>query len=64
MPAEKKYWLWQNQSGSRGGMSLGNTKTIPKYRYKGTKPVKKLKDDFDINLSKLEKAAQKRSQMG
>jgi hypothetical protein len=45
-------------------MSLGVVKTKVKYKYKGTKPVRKLKDDFDINLSKLEKAAQKPSQMG
>jgi len=58
------HWSFQNESGSRGGMSLGVVKTKVKYKYKGTKPVKKLKDDFDINLSKLEKAAQKPSQMG
>ena len=64
MPKESEYWWWQNKAGSRGGMSLGDVKTRPKYGYKGTKPVKKLKDDFDTYLSKLQNASQKRSQMG
>ena len=66
MPKEERYW--KIESGSMGVMSLGgeNIKFSPKYRYKGTKKKPKIgfPDFFNVGLGKLDKAAQKKSQIG